>query len=367
MDLMIKRLLIIRNSLINSFLDSKAKKEIGEVVIKELEDAILFNLKRKRLLNKKEEIIINAKEKDNKEKLIQLNMNSPQNKHKNIEIGKQYKNTGDSIQEKNNSTNKYNLKTYRINEKTKSIKLQESVKFDKGSKGKTKNNKSANIKKKLLPVRVSLKTAIKFTNHDIKKENQHKNPTTKSNKSDLKINGEGLLFSVDDLNNDKYSKTNYNLNKSRNEAKINFKPFSFSNGDNNYKNYNMGIVRTPRFLMNNLIWENMKKEMKFPIKLNMDEINNFYDNSQSIENTINTNYHTYYGHKGFYNRNRYKSKNSYNNLSNNNARKTTSFSNGYSFNNIRIESQNNLCFLSSQSKKNIKQKNKSSSPKKKYF
>ena len=147
MDLMIKRLLIIRNSLINSFLDSKAKKEIGEVVIKELEDAILFNLKRKRLLNKKEEIIINAKEKDNKEKLIQLNMNSPQNKHKNIEIGKQYKNTGDSIQEKNNSTNKYNLKTYRINEKTKSIKLQESVKFDKGSKGKTKNNKSANIKK----------------------------------------------------------------------------------------------------------------------------------------------------------------------------------------------------------------------------
>ena len=364
MDVMIKRLLIIRNSLINSFLDSKAKKEIGEVVIKELEDAILFNLKRKRLLNKKEEIIINAKEKDNKEKLIQLNMNSPQNKHKNIEIGKQYKNTGDSMQEKNNSNNKYNLKTYRINEKTKSIKLQESVKFDKGSKGKTKNNKSANIKKKLLPVRVSLKTAIKFTYQDIKKENQHKNPTTKSNKSDLKINGEGLLFSVDDLNNDKYSKTNYNLNKSRNEAKINFKPFSFSNGDNNYKNYNMGIVRTPRFLMNNLIWENMKKEMKFPIKLNMDEINNFYDNSQSIENTINTNYHTYYGHKGFYNRNRYKSKNSYNNLSNNNARKTTSFSNGYSFNNIRIESQNNLCFLSSQSKKNIKQKNKSSSPKK---
>ena len=364
MDLMIKRLLIIRNSLINSFLDSKAKKEIGEVVIKELEDAILFNLKRKRLLNKKEEIIINAKEKDKKEKLIQLNMNSPQNKHKNIEIGKQYKNTGDSFQEKNNSTNKYNLKTYRINEKTKSIKLQESVKFDKGSKGKTKNNKSANIKKKLLPVRVSLKTAIKFTYQDIKKENQHKNPSTKSNKSDLKINGEGLLFSVDDLNNDKYSKTNYNLNKSRNEAKINFKPFSFSNGDNNYKNYNMGIVRTPRFLMNNLIWENMKKEMKFPIKLNMDEINNFYDNSQSIENTINTNYHTYYGHKGFYNRNRYNNKNSYNNLSNNNARKTTSFSNGYSFNNIRIESQNNLCFLSSQSKKNIKQKNKSSSPKK---
>ena len=364
MDLMIKRLLIIRNSLINSFLDSKAKKEIGEVVIKELEDAILFNLKRKRLLNKKEEIIINAKEKDNKEKLIQLNMNSPQNKHKNIEIGKQYKNTGDSMQEKNNSKNKYNLKTYRINEKNKSMKLQESVKFDKGSKGKTKNNKSANIKKKLLPVRVSLKTAIKFTYQDIKKENQHKNPTTKSNKSDLKINGEGLLFSVDDLNNDKYSKTNYNLNKSRNEAKINFKPFSFSNGDNNYKNYNMGIVRTPRFLMNNLIWENMKKEMKFPIKLNMDEINNFYDNSQSIENTINTNYHTYYGHKGLYNRNRYKNKNSYNNLSNNNARKTTSFSNGYSFNNIRIESQNNLCFLSSQSKKNIKQKNKSSSPKK---
>ena len=365
MDLMIKRLLIIRNSLINSFLDSKAKKEIGEAVIKELEDAIILNLKRKRLLNKKEEIIIKAKEKDKKEKLIQLNMNSPLSKHKNPEVGKQYKNTGDSMQEKNNSNNnKYNLKTYRMNEKAKSLKLQESYKFKKGSKEKNRNNKSANIKKKLLPIKVSLKTAIKYTYQDIKKENQHKN-TTKTNVPDLKIDGEGLLFSVNDLNSNKYSKTNYNLSKSRNEAKINFKPFSFSNGENNtYRNYNTALTKTPKFLMNNLIWENMKKEMKFPIKLNIDEINNFYENSHSIENTINTNYHTHYGHKGFYNRNMYKNRNNYNNLSNNNARKTTSFSNAFSFNNIRIESQNNLCFLSSKSKPNIKQKNKSSSPKK---
>ena len=137
---------------------------------------------------------------------------------------------------------------------------------------------------------------------------------------------------------------------------------SFSNGENNtYRNYNTALTKTPKFLMNNLIWESMKKEMKFPIKLNIDEINNFYENSHSIENTINTNYHTHYGHKGFYNRNMYKNRNNYNII---NARKTTSFSNAFSFNNIRIESQNNLCFLSSKSKPNIKQKNKSSSPKK---
>ena len=115
--------------------------------------------------------------------------------------------------------------------------------------------------------------------------------------------------------------------------------------------------------MNNLIWETMKKGIKFPILLDTNNINNINENNSTYnENTIKINYHTYSGPKVFYNRN--KNKINYNNTKNNNSRKTASFSKDFSFNNIRIENQNNLCFLSLQSKPKIKQKNKSVSPKK---
>ena len=368
MDLMIKRLLIIRNSLINSFLDSKAKKEIGEAVIKELEDMILFNLKRKRLLNKKEEIIIRAKEKEKKEKLIHLNINNPLTKSKNIDMEKQYKNTEDSNLENNTNNINYNLKASKKKDQKKSVHFKENYNIHHLLKEGLKKVIIQNNKNKISPMRVSLKIAILHLKHDADKHKQelHSKKNKNSNIKKLNKNEEGLLFSVNDLNNNKYSKTNYNLTQSRNEeANLKIKPFPFSDGDNNFKNYNKALAKTHKVLMNNLIWENIKKGLKFPIKLDIENINNFKENNSiSNENIINTNYHSHYGSKGFYNRNMNKNKNNYNNLNNNNARKTTSFSKDFSFNNIRIEKENNLYFLSEQSKSKMKPKNKSFSPKK---
>ena len=364
-DLTLKRLLIIRNSLINSFFDSKAKKEIGEAVVKELEDNILLNLRKKRLLNKKEEIIKNNNENDKKEKLTLMNINTQIIKNRNVDMSKQYKNTGDSIQEKKSYNNTYNLKTYRINHKNKSFKNQRNQKSEKGFKEKT--NTMYNKKLKLKPINVSLKEAIKHINHNDlindKKELHHL-------KNHSNYNEEGPLFSMNDLiitNNNKYIKTNYNWNQSRNnQGKMMLKPFSFSYGDNNYKNYNMAFSKTPKVLINNLIWEKMKTGVKFPIKLNIPNLNNDLENNQiSKGNTINTNHQTYYGHKSFYNRNSYTKNKNYINSSNN-IRKASSFEKDFSFNNIQIETQNNLCFLSSSSKIKQKQKNKSFSPKKNY-
>ena len=49
-NVMIQRLLIIRNSLVNSFFDSKSEKEISSLIIKELEDLSISKLKQKRFL-----------------------------------------------------------------------------------------------------------------------------------------------------------------------------------------------------------------------------------------------------------------------------------------------------------------------------
>ena len=364
MDLMIKRLLIIRNSLINSFFDSKAKKEIGEAVIKELEDAIISNLKKKRVLNKKEEIIIKNNENDKKEKLTLMDLNNLVNKNKNLDLNKQYKNTDGSMQEKTFYKEDHKLKTSKLDFTKKLFKHFVKQTLEKETKGKTQTNSSMSNKKLILkPINISLKEAIKYTNHDLQKKEIHHSI------NNTQFNDEGPLFSLKDLknieNSNKYSKTNYNWSQSRNtEGKIHFKPFSFSYGDNNFKNYNMALAKTPKVLMNNLIWEKMKSGLKFPIRLNLNEINNNSENNKIYNsNNINNNYHTHYGNRVFYNRNMPKINNNYINSSNN-IKKASSFSNDFSFNNIKIENPNNLCFLSSKTKIKKNQKNKSFSNKK---
>ena len=357
MDWMIGRLLIIRNSLINSFFDSKAKKEVGAAVIKELEDMIIMNLRKKRLLNKKEEIIVKTNENEKKEK---LNINNIMHKYKNTDIGQHYRNTGDSSHENNYYNHTYNLKTYKINNKIKPLNSHENKKFE--YEFKSKVNKS-NSKLKLKPINVSLKIAIKYTNHYLDK---YKKREKKDNILDKKINEEGLLFSMNDLNNyNDFSKTNYNVNQSRNNTpKFNLLPFSFSSGNKNYDNPQLMSEKTPKVVMNHFIWEKMKTELKFPIKLNiknMNIINNYENNQTSGRNTINSNYNTYYRYKTFYNRNLNKlRKNKY--FSNNNLNNNASLSYDNFYPNMQIENQNNFCVLSSQEK----QKNNSYSQKKSF-
>ena len=135
MDFMIKRLLIIRNSMINSFFDSKAKKDIGEAVIKELEEMILLNLKKKRVLNKKEEIILNPNENEKKENIIKNNL----------------------LLRNGTELNKEKI----ITNKSKPLKSHENTKFEYEFKSKAFKKNNLDQKKVLKPLSVSLRTAIK--------------------------------------------------------------------------------------------------------------------------------------------------------------------------------------------------------------
>ena len=163
MEFMIRRLLIIRNSLISSFFDSKAKKEVGEAVIKELEQIILLNLKKKRLLNKKEEVILNTNENEKKDKVIKTNS-----------LTKTYYRNGSDLNNENKIT--------KINNKTKPFKSHENTKFEYEFKAKAFQKKSPDKKNKLNPLSVSLKTAIKYTTHekDIIKNQKEKSRNRKS-------------------------------------------------------------------------------------------------------------------------------------------------------------------------------------------
>ena len=96
MNFMLKRLLIIRNSLINMFYDSKAKIDIGKEIIQELEDNDSINFKKKRLLNRK--VILNTNE---NQKLIN---NNRLLLNKNFVRENYYRSTEESNPEKNSFT-----------------------------------------------------------------------------------------------------------------------------------------------------------------------------------------------------------------------------------------------------------------------
>ena len=338
MDFMIKRLLIIRNSMINSFFDSKAKKDIGEAVIKELEEMILLNLKKKRVLNKKEEIILNPNENEKKENIIKNNL----------------------LLRNGTELNKEKI----ITNKSKPLKSHEKTKFEYEFKSKAFKKNNLDQKKVLKPLSVSLRTAIKYTNHDDKvnkkqkeKSRNRRNPINNI----INKNKEGLLFSLDEIENNNFINKNFmktNTNLSRNNGiKINYKPLSLTYRTNNTEfnnNNQLMLLKTRKVIMNNLIWENIKSGVKFPIKLNYLETNNYKNNENDINNNLNlisgNNTHTYYDH--FYKSHLPNLKNNY--LVNFKNYKNTSFSYDNYYHDMQIEYQNNLCYLSPQNKLNPK-------------
>ena len=350
MDFMIKRLLIIRNSMINSFFDSKAKKDIGEAVIKELEEMILLNLKKKRILNKKEEIILNTNE--NEKKLIK---NNPLLRYKNIDSGIHYRNGP----ELNKTTNN----------KLKPFKSHENTKFEYEFKSKAFKKNNIEPKKILKPLSISLKTAIKYANLDTKVHKKSKDKSRNRRnivKNIINKNEEGLLFSLDEINNNNINFMKTNTNLSRNSGiKINYKPLSLTyRGNNTELNNQLMLLKTRKVIMNNLIWENIKSGVKLPIKINP-EINNFKDNDNDTNNNLlSTNNHTYYNH--FYKRHFPNLKSHYflkGNFSYKNYKNTSSSYDNY-YHNMQIEYQNNLCYLSKQNNLNQKNNNNSFSIKK---
>ena len=388
-NLMIQRLLIIRNSMINSFFDYKSRNDVGISVIRELEDMIFKQLKKKRSVAKKDEKIILTNEnenKENKDKEILMHLNTNSNgsnsylfKNKKIEINS-YKETGSSLGVNNSFSNIINnkkngiksMKLYKEMEKrNKSNKvIYNNKKQDYFQNSKDKNinfsNNYLNMYKKVLST--SPKKQYSITNKELNAANQ----------LPYKDNEEEILFSLYGDNNDvetKYSITNYsnkiynsNSNLSRNQ-KNQFtqikdkKHIVFNSYGNKYDEQKNNIIfpSTRKVLMNSLIWENIKSVMKFPIPKNYNYIktsNNFYKN----KNINNNKLHNYLEKhlKSITNRNQYKIKKSikteenkftktYKNNSLSKELKEFSLYN-FKLENINNNNDNNIHVLSSRSK-----------------
>jgi hypothetical protein len=145
--------------MINSFFDSKTQKEIGALVIRELNDVISAQLLKRRSLIKKDEIILSSNDNENKENkdkeiLIQYNSNTNPNLNSN-NLSNSYliKNRRKNSNKNNNEYSpsiidfKSYLKNIKNNKKKKkvisTIKLHEQ--FDKNKFKKIKNNSNNKI------------------------------------------------------------------------------------------------------------------------------------------------------------------------------------------------------------------------------
>ena len=392
-NLMIQRLLIIRNSMISSFFDYKSKNEVGVTVIRELEDMIFSQLKKKRSLIKKDEKIIKTNEnekKENKEKEILIHINTNLNnsnsnliKNKKNDINKFYKETTSSLVDNNsysnnikNDKNKYNYKLYKEFEN--SLKKQNKA-------YKTLHNK------KMSSYKSSNSKNIKFNNNYINiykktlssSPNKNTNITYKElnaiNKLPFKDNEEEILFSLYDKNdkkenyiinnyNNKTTNTNYNISRNtKNEFtqiknKNDNKSFLSSCGGDksDEKQNNINFPSTRQVLMNNLIWENIKSVMKFPIqkKKNFYNYNKTLNNFYKSKNMTNNNFQNYLENnlKCITNRNQNKmNKNSKTEenkafIKTYNNEKHHSISKDFSFTNIVIENVNNVLLSPSKTK-----------------
>ena len=396
-NVMIQRLLIIRNSLINSFFDYKSRNEVGSSVIRELEEMIIMQLKRKRSLVKKDEKIIITNENEIKEKkekalLVNININSNGSnsylvRKKINEFNKYYKDTCSSLLENNSYSNnlkfdKKNTTSFKINqdlEKIKKIpnkinknifnKKMNSFKYTKNKNIKFNNN-YLNMYKKVLSSSPNKK--LNITNKDL----------NVANKLPFKDNEEDILFSLYEKNNTdrKFSLSNYNINikmsntnsnMSRNKKndfslmrnKIENKTIFNSYGNKNEErkeNYTI-FHNAQKVIINNLIWENIKSVMKLPIHHKLKEFNsnktanNFHKNTKLnksnlfkyLENNL----------KCLTNRNENRlslnsktEENKFNKANNNKKNRNKSLSKELSFANIKINNINNIYLLSSPSK-----------------
>ena len=385
MNIMIQRLLIVRNSLINSFFDYQSKRDIGESVIKELEEKILLQLKKKRSLVKKDEKILLTNENENKEKNFLTNINTNSSiynsyliKNKIHNLNKYYKEV--SSKKDNNS---YNMKN------TKNISSLISFKeFDKNGEKeqKFKNNiynnkmnsfqKDKNIKfshnslkknKNILPT--SQKNKFNITNKDLNYANQL---PFKNREIDFffslydKNDTEGII-TINNYSN-KISNTEYNTSRNlnnkftqiKNQNKNILNSIRIKSDDRIIKNV---FPSTKKVLMNNLIWENIKSVLKSPLhRLNAINsnrtINNFYINKKinksNIRNYLERNL------KCFTNRNQKLSSNSKTeddkniktntNIYSNNNEQNNSLLKQFSLRNSKIENFNDIYLMSSPSR-----------------
>ena len=380
MSLMVQRLLIIRNSMINSFFDSKSRNEVGADVIRELEHLIFKQLQKKRLLIKKDEKIIKENINiENKEKKYlsnnNLNLNlKGYNNHLNKNKNKIFLETNSLVDNNSYLKNKIKKKKKKLylglfqdfenNIKIRNKKLK-SLKFLKNKDIKFSNH-LLNMHKKTLSS--SLENTLNITNKELNAINQ----------LPFKDNEEDILFSLYDENIDdntsssiydnKFQNSNFSISRNQKNqfTQINkkidkpiFNSFGYKSEDQ--KN-NVNFPLTKEVLMNNLIWENIKSVIKYPInqKLNLINYNktfsNFYKNQKTKNNNIQSLLENNSKHIANRNINKNNIKNnckteenkfikSYKTVNNN-----TTLTKHFSFSTIKLEKFNKVYILSSPSK-----------------
>ena len=286
-NVMIQRLLIIRNSLVNSFFDSKSEKEISSLIIKELEDLSISKLKQKRFLKfKSTEFKFNknnSNDNDNYKINISPDKDKDNTKFKKIKkLSRNYKISKNL--DFNNSEGKTELKQ---NFLAKSI--SSSYKKNNNFKRPNTNNKTS---KKVMNL---YKSSRNF--NSAKKINENNNLFNKKNFFlDMDYSKEKSQISSQNLKelNLNFKLKQANMPKSSYEkidevrsVKSSYTP-KLNSAHGSCKNF-----QTNGIFLNNLVWEEIKLKIRNQINYNYKHVNyssthrnknlNFFEQSSSFK------------------------------------------------------------------------------------
>ena len=287
-NVMIQRLLIIRNSLVNSFFDSKSEKEISSLIIKELEDLSISKLKQKRFLKfKSTEFKFNKNNKDSKD-------------NDNFKI--------------NISPEKEGTKFKKIKKMSRNYKINKNIDFDNSesktelkqnflaksiSSSYTKNNflKRPNTNNKISKKVINLYKSSSRNFNSAKKINENNNFINKKNffldmdyskeKSQLSSQNLKELNINFKLKQKMLPKSSYKKVDEVQCAKSSYTPKLNSAHDSCKKFHTSGIF------LNNLVWEEIKSKIRNQLNYNYNHVNyssthrnknlNFFEQSSSFK------------------------------------------------------------------------------------
>ena len=265
---MIQRLFIIRNSLIKSFFDDECDKEIGSMVIKELENFNISKLRQKRFLKFK-----SIKNKINKKTLEDEFDNNKSNHKKNKDKIKYKKiknlSRNNKINNNINFFNSYNEKEIKKKKLLRNIRNSYNINISKSSYNNKKGKKTIKLHKSSRYIFSS-----KTSNEDIKKIIKKKKILDSDIKDKLDLfshtlkecNSKYKLNTKD--NTESSSKLNFDI-QSNKPAKMHLKsPPKINSASISCRNNEIREI-----FLNSLIWEEIKTKIGEKINYNNDFIN----------------------------------------------------------------------------------------------
>ena len=254
---MIQRLFIIRNSLVKSFFDDKCDKEIGTMVIKELENFNTSKLRQKRFLKFK-----SIKNKINKKTIEEEFDNNNKSNHKKSKDKNKYKkiknlSRNNKINNNINFFNSYNERETKRKKLLRSISNSYNINISKSPYKTKKEKKTINLHKSSRTI-----FSAKRSNEDVKKIIKKKkildydindkldlfSQTLKESNSKYKLNTKD--------NTESSSKLNFDI-QSNKTAKMQLKsPPKINSANIPYRNNEIREI-----FLNSLVWEEIKTKI----------------------------------------------------------------------------------------------------------